>query len=108
MDRIVPDSLGKFSVLSAVGSITLNVVSLSSSVVPSKIKDAADNVDVTVNSATEIVVADILVKLKLPASIPLTSVWSLLNSTLNCSSVELVVTCPAVIAISFYPVKFLT
>ena len=54
VNSTVPLAFGKLIVLSAVGSMTPNVVSLSSSVVPSKMKDAADNVDVTVNSATDI------------------------------------------------------
>ncbi len=47
--------LVKLTVLSAVGSTTLSVVSKSSSVAPSKINDTADKVDVTVSSETDIV-----------------------------------------------------
>ena len=45
-------------VRSAVGSVTVSVVSKSSSVSPSKINESADSEDVTVSSETDIVVAD--------------------------------------------------
>ena len=88
----VPLAFGKFIVLSAVGSITPSVVSLSSAVEPSKINC---RFVATVENDT------------VPDSSPRTSDCRLLNSCLNCSRLLLVVTCDAVIAISFYPVKFL-
>ena len=48
------------------------------------------------------------IKVSVPVSNPLTSDLRLLNSVLNCSRVLLVDIVDAVIAINFYPIKFLT
>ena len=58
INETVPVKFGRVIVRSAVGSVTVSVVSKSSSVSPSNINESADSEDVTVSSETDIVVAE--------------------------------------------------
>ena len=100
VNATVPVAFGNVMVRSAVGPVTVKVVSYSSLVAPSKtiVPSSATLTVVAVE-----VVAEIAVKIAVPDSKPVTSVTRLLNSPLSCSRVFAVVISDAVIAITVYP-----
>ena len=92
----VPVAFGNVIVLSAVGSVTVSVVSKASSVAPSKTIVQSSKM---LSAEVDVVVALTELNVRVPDSNPLTSVCRLLNCCLKFSSVLVVAIWVADIAI---------